>query len=160
MDRKMSKKQLAKKEKISKAMKNKKTKEYMEKKYGKRADEVRSRTAIKMAQKDESYNPYKEKLYALLENEQSKASFRGDIIDAIRTHVKDPHQIISSERGDDFDIMDHAGLAAEYIESHMKDPKKHEASPREIDKHENRIKYLKRVLPDNVVSELMKKHFG
>lgn len=160
MSKHMSKSQMKKKEEISKAMKRKKTKEYMEKKYGKRADEVRSRTATKMAQKNESVNPYKERLYSLLENDQSKSSFRKDIIDAIRAHVDNPHKTISSERGDDFDIMDHAGLAAEYIDSHMKDPKRHEADSREIDRHEKRIKYLKRVLSDNVVNELMKKHFG
>lgn len=130
------------------------------KKFGERADEVRSRIANKMAQKNESYNPYKEKLYSLLEGKLLTESFKRDIIDAIRAHVDDPHKTISSERGDEFDIMDHAGLAAEYIEDHMKNPKRHEADSSEIDRHEKRIKYLKRVLPDHVVDGLMKKHFG
>lgn len=156
-NKKLTPEQRAKKKKIAAGLKKDPK---FKKKFGERADEVRSRIANKMAQKKESYNPYKEKLYALLENEQPKASFRGDIIDAIRAHVDDPHKTISSERGDNFDIMDHAGLAAEYIEDHMKNPKRHEADSREIDRHEKRIKYLKRVLPDGVVDELMKKHFG
>ena len=66
MKHKMTKSELIKKEQIAKAMKRKDTKKYMEKKYGKRADEVRSRTAIKMAQKNESLEYYKGILYNMI----------------------------------------------------------------------------------------------
>ena len=95
----------------------------------------------------------------LLENkEEKKSSFRDDIVAAVRQHVKDPHKTISSSRGDDFDIMDHAELAAKTIEFHMKNPDKVE--PWEKDKHTKRISWLKSKLPSEVVDQLMKKHFG
>ena len=147
MKHKMTKAELMKKEKIAKAMKIKKTKEYMKKKYDKRADEVRSRTAIKMAQKDESYNPYKEKLYSLLENTIIRESFKQDVMDAINTHVKDPDQTISSSHGDDFSIRDHAFQAVKSIENSGGN-------------HPKQIEWLKSYLPHTLVDELMKKHFG
>lgn len=95
----------------------------------------------------------------LLENkEEKKSSFKDDIVAAVNQHVKNPHQTISSSRGDDFDIMDHAISAADNIEFHMKNPDK--VQPWEKDKHTKRISWLKSRLPSEVVDQLMKKHFG
>lgn len=154
-EKKLTPEQRAKKKKIADGLKKDPR---FKKRFRERADEVVSRIANKMAQKNESYNPYKEKLYSLLEGKLLTESFKRDIIDAIRAHVDDPNKTISSERGDDFDILDHAGSAAESIEDHMR--RRNQAGPMEIDKHEKRIKFLKRVLPDHVVDGLLKKHFG
>ena len=63
--------EMKKKEEISSAMKRKDSKEYMQKKYGKRADEVRSRTAIKMAMKESYKDFFKRQLMESLLSEMS-----------------------------------------------------------------------------------------
>jgi len=98
---------------------------------------------------------YKQKL---LENTDPPKSFADDIISAVRQHVENPHTVISSERGDNFDIMDHARSAAESIEWHMKNPDKVQDWAK--NKHTRRIEWLKRTIPPDVVDTLMKKHFG
>ena len=70
----MTPSQMKKKEEISSAMKRKDTKEYMSNKYGKRADEVRSRTAIKMAMKESYKDFFKQQLIESLLSEVSLVS--------------------------------------------------------------------------------------
>lgn len=96
---------------------------------------------------------YKQKL---LENADPPKSFADDIISAVRQHVDDPERIISSERGDDFSVFDHARSAADAIEYHMKNPDKELNK----DKHTKRLEWLKRTLSPGVVDNLMTKHFG
>lgn len=151
--KKLTPEQKAKKKKISSALeKDSKFK----KKYGKRADEVRSRIANKMAQKNESYNPYKKILYSLLEA-NNESEFVEDVIRAVQKHHENPGKIISSERGDDFDILDHAREAAKNIEYHMRN--KETLHPSEHHKHERRVNWLRTVLPEEIVSGLISKHF-
>lgn len=98
---------------------------------------------------------YKQKLS---ENAGPQKSFTDEVITAIRKHVKDPEKTISSERGDDFDVFDHARSAADAIEYHLRNPDKVQSWERE--KHQRRINWLKSKLPETVVTELMKKHFN
>jgi len=144
--------QRAKKKRISAALEKDPR---FKKKYGNRSDEVRSRIANKVAQKDESYNPYKERLYSLLENKIIVESFIEDVIKSVRTHVKDPDKTVRSERGDDFDTFDIARDLAGAIERHMSQPKEQ----RDSRFLERKISGLKSILPDEHVAELISKHF-
>lgn len=98
---------------------------------------------------------YKQKLS---ESNDAPKSFTDEVISAVRKHVKDPERTVSSERGDDFDMFDHARSVANAIEWHIRNPDKVQAW--EKDKHAKRIDWLKRTLPPEVVSSLMSRHFG
>jgi len=91
------------------------------------------------------------------DKKESPASFVDSVIHAVRQHVKNPGKTISSSRGDNFDVLDHAQSAAEHIQYHMKHADK--VTPHEKGKHQDRIAWLKSVLPDEVVDRLIEKHF-
>jgi hypothetical protein len=93
----------------------------------------------------------------LNENEHGEHPFITDVLAAVKKHVKNPNQTISSAHGDNFDIMDHARSAADHIEYHMRKPEA--ASPVDRNRHDKRVRWLKSVLPDDIVDELISKHF-
>lgn len=147
-NKKLTPEQRAKKKKISSALeKDSKFK----KKFGERADEVRSRIANKMAQKDESYNPYKDLLYSLLEtNEKGKIDDPHDPknfglnIDKIK--AENPTAFVS--HGDIFDNSDIIHFHKEYLESAIK-----KGDAKETKRH---TEVLKRVMPHDEVDALVK----
>lgn len=147
-EKKLTPHEKARKKKIASALeKNPKFK----KRFGPRADEVRSRIANKMAQKNESYNPYKGLLYSLLEtNEKGKIDDPHDPknfglnIDKIK--AENPTAFVS--HGDIVDNSDIIHFHKGYLESAIK-----QGDARETERH---TKVLKRVMPHDEVDALVK----
>lgn len=146
--KKLTPNQREKKKKIYSALKKDPK---FKKKFGERADEVRSRIANKKAQKNESYNPYKEKLYSLLETNE-----RGGIDDPHdpknfglnieKIKSEDPGSFVS--HGDILGPSDVAYFHTQYLENAIK-----QGDAKETKRH---TEVLKKVMSPDEVDALVK----